>query len=227
MACMSILEQLSPIQPLVCSLGTPIWPKFPLCPTSLARHFPLLSPESLKTPRIPLFVSCCSIYDNANQAQFKVGVGPVNKLTQRVYSLNRKLGSSSDIIVNTLPKPLGIVFELSKIATGRIFVAELVQGGNADRASRVNQMFESKQRRESGLGRVIYDGGVRAGDLLRATTMVNVVVDLFGLRAPQRVVLFFEVDGRSWAEAMGAIQTSFVADGPVTLILERQRASIS
>ena len=50
------------------------------------------------------------------------------------------------------------------------------------------------------------------------------VVDLFGLRAPQRVIKLFDVEGSTWSETMAAIHASFVADGPVTLILERECA---
>lgn len=166
---------------------------------------------------------CCANGPLDTHVQVKIGVGPVGNLMYRTFPIARQLGPSSDIVVITLPKPLGIVFELSKTGTRRIFVVELVQGGHADRASRVDQLFEGQQRRNSVDGRVIYGGGVKVGDLLRATTTVNVVVDLFGLRAPQRVVLLFEADGRTWAEAVGAIESSFVADGPVTLVLERER----
>ncbi|MCO5574531.1 hypothetical protein L7F22_028318 [Adiantum nelumboides] len=122
----------------------------------------------------------------------------------------------------TLPKPLGIVFELSKAANRRIFVAELIPNGNAERATRVNNLFEGQKAREKNNGKTIYGGGVNVGDLLLATTMVNVKVDMFGLRAPQRVVMFFAAEGRTWTETMGAIQSSYVADGPVTLVLERE-----
>ncbi|MCO5566886.1 hypothetical protein L7F22_020569 [Adiantum nelumboides] len=132
-----------------------------------------------------------------------------------------RISLSSPMMV-TLPKPLGIVFELSKAANRRIFVAELIPNGNAERATRVNKLFEGQKAREKNNGKAIYGGGVNVGDLLLATTMVNVKVDLFGLRAPQRVVMFFATEGRTWTETMGAIQSSYVADGPVTLVLERE-----
>ncbi|KAH7431358.1 hypothetical protein KP509_08G044600 [Ceratopteris richardii] len=101
--------------------------------------------------------------------------------------------------------------------------AELIPNGNADRAARVNKLFEGKSSsRESKYGRIIYGGGVNVGDLLLATTAVNVEVDLFGLRAPRRIITFFDAENRTWAETMGAIRSSFVADGPVTLVLERE-----
>eukprot|EP00250_Pteridium_aquilinum_P012591 c20820_g1_i1 orf=66-641(+) len=167
-------------------------------------------------------LSCATITSTTKQAQVKVSVGPIGNLVERVFPVTRKLGPSSTIVVVTLPKPLGIVFELSKVANRRIFVAELIRNGNADRAARVNKLFEGQKSRETKDGKIIYGGGVNVGDLLLATTTVNVVVDLFGLRAPQRVVMFFDAEGRTWTETMGAIQSSFVADGPVTLVLERE-----
>lgn len=181
-------------------------------------HSPLLNARS---PRVLSCIKSSSSSDS-RQAQVKVGVGPVGNLVEQAFPITRKLGPSSNIVVVTLPKPLGIVFELSKMATGRIFVAELIPNGNADRAARVTQLFESQKGRESSHGNVMYGGRVKVGDLLLATTTVNVVVDLFGLRASRRAILLFDVEGRTWAETMGAIQTSFVADGPVTLILERE-----
>ncbi|KAI5068287.1 hypothetical protein GOP47_0016632 [Adiantum capillus-veneris] len=160
--------------------------------------------------------------NTSSSAQVKVAVGPVGKLVERAFSVSRKLGPLSTISVVTLPKPLGIVFELSKAGNRRIFVAELIPNGNAERATRVSKLFEGKKTRERNNGRIIYGGAVNVGDLLLATTMVNVEVDLFGLRAPQRVVMFFAAEGRTWTETMGAIQSSFVADGPVTLVLERE-----
>lgn len=165
---------------------------------------------------------CCATNTSTKQAHVKVAVGPLGNLVERVFPIIRKLGPSSTIVVVTLPKPLGIVFELSKVTNRRIFVAELVTNGNADRVARVNKLFESPKSMESNDGKIVYGGGVNVGDLLLATTTVNVVVDLFGLRAPQRIVVFFDADGRTWTETMGAIQASFVADGPVTLVLERE-----
>ena len=70
----------------------------------------------------------------------------------------------------SLPKPLGIIFELSKSVKGRILVVELVPNGRADRADRIDRLCMG---RKSSPGRIIYDGNAKVGDLLLATTTVS------------------------------------------------------
>lgn len=75
----------------------------------------------------------------------------------------------------TLPKPLGIVFVESPLVDAygknRVMVGELVVGGNADRASRVAQLFDGRKNVASNTP--ILNGGVMPGDILRATTTVS------------------------------------------------------
>ncbi len=77
----------------------------------------------------------------------------------------------------TLPKPLGIVFEESQWRDGngkcRVVVAGLVPGGNADRASRVAKLFHGGSKLTRNQNQPVFDGDVRPGDILRATTTVN------------------------------------------------------
>jgi hypothetical protein len=51
---------------------------------------------------------------------------------------------------------------------------------------------------------------------------VGVIVDFLGIRRPQRVIDVYKVDGRPWHLIMRALNASFVADGDVTLVLERR-----
>lgn len=75
----------------------------------------------------------------------------------------------------TLPKPLGIVFVESPLRNAygkkRIMVGELVAGGNADRATRVAQLFVGRSNAQA--KSPILNGGVMPGDILRATTTVR------------------------------------------------------
>ena len=77
----------------------------------------------------------------------------------------------------TLPKPLGIVFVESPFRNAygknRVMVGELVVGGNADRASRVAQLFVGAPRKNAESNMPILNGGVMPGDILRATTTVR------------------------------------------------------
>lgn len=169
----------------------------------------------------------------------------------------------------TLPKPLGIVFEESQWRDGNgkchVVVAGLVPGGNADRASRVAKLFHGGSKLMHNQNQPVFDGDVRPGDILRATTTVDaltlekqnrswdwmlkvkktrgsfynvwmeiwishildfaqvgVIVDFLGIRRPQRVIDVYKVDGRPWHLIMRALNASFVADGDVTLVLERR-----
>lgn len=53
---------------------------------------------------------------------------------------------------------------------------------------------------------------------------VGVTVDFFGIRRPQRVMDLFVADGRPWHLITRALNASFVADGELTLVLERRNA---
>lgn len=86
-------------------------------------------------------------------------------------------GSCLTMIQVTLPKPLGIEFVESPLKNAygknRVMVGELVSGGNADRASRVVQLFVGAPRKNVQSNIPILNGGVMPGDILRATTTVR------------------------------------------------------
>ncbi|BBN11556.1 hypothetical protein MPTK1_5g12910 [Marchantia polymorpha subsp. ruderalis] len=161
--------------------------------------------------------------DDREEVKLKIPVGPTGNCLEQTFTFKRLLGPSSVFVVVTLRKPLGIIFEAVESRNKeRVVVAELVQGSHAQRAARVNQMFQgADSNRKSCGGGVILNGDVRPGDILRATTTVGVVVDLFGIRAPVRVMMLHKADGRCWDDTMAALKASFVADGPLTLVLER------
>lgn len=159
----------------------------------------------------------------------KIKVGPVRGLSEKVYKFQKIFGPSSSIVVVTLPKPLGIVFEESPLRNAygknRIMVGELIAGGNADRASRVAQLFLGAPRKNAQSNIPLVNGGVLPGDILRATTTAGVLVDFFGIRRPQRVMDLYVADGRPWHLVMRALHASFVADGGLTLVLERRNTN--
>ena len=53
----------------------------------------------------------------------------------------------------------------------------------------------------------------------------GVLVDFFGIRRPQRVMDLYVADGRPWHLVMRALHASFVADGELTLVLERRNTN--
>ncbi|CAK9205981.1 unnamed protein product [Sphagnum troendelagicum] len=162
----------------------------------------------------------------AEEVRVKIQVGQVGNCSESVYFFHKIFGASSSIVVVTLPKPLGIVFEESQWRDGngkcRVVVAGLIPGGNADRASRVAKLFHGGSKLMRNQNQPVFDGDVRPGDILRATTTVGVIVDFLGIRRPQRVIDVYKVDGRPWHLIMRALNASFVADGDVTLVLERR-----
>ncbi|KAL2620492.1 hypothetical protein R1flu_000697 [Riccia fluitans] len=162
--------------------------------------------------------------DDREEVKLKIPVGPIRNCLDETFTFKRILGPSSVFVVVTLRKPLGIIFEaVRKRNKEKVVVAELVPGSNAQRAFKVNQMFQGAgSNRKSRGGSVILNGDVRPGDILRATTTVGVEVDLFGIRAPKRVMMLHVADGRRWDDTMAALKASFIADGPLTLVLERE-----
>lgn len=67
---------------------------------------------------------------------------------------------------------------------------------------------------------------VQEGDVLRACTATNIVYPAqalaFGLKPPTRCVVCYGADGQRWPQVIAALQKGLVADGPVTLVLERR-----
>jgi len=66
----------------------------------------------------------------------------------------------------------------------------------------------------------------REGDVLRACTATNIVYQpaalAFGMQQPRRTVVVYGADGQGWPQVAAALQKGLVADGPVTLVLERR-----
>ena len=68
----------------------------------------------------------------------------------------------------------------------------------------------------------------RRGDVLRAFTSSTISfgprAQLLGdLSGSKRAVVLFGADGQSWVKTISALKSGLVADGPVTLLLERDR----
>eukprot|EP00850_Spirogloea_muscicola_P026704 SM009607S24928 [mRNA] locus=s9607:1:523:- [translate_table: standard] len=122
---------------------------------------------------------------------------------------------------------MGIVFEEQRgqgVGSGcRVVVSSLIPDTKAHRAARVAQLSQSRPSKALGQQPLLHDA-VRPGDVLRATTSVCVAVDFFGIRQPQRIWYLYKTDGCRWEETMRALQASFVADGDLTLVLERRQA---
>jgi hypothetical protein len=64
------------------------------------------------------------------------------------------------------------------------------------------------------------------GDILRACTSTNIVYEpkalAFGMQPPTRAIVLYGADGQGWPQVVAALKKGLVADGPVTLVLERR-----
>ena len=145
----------------------------------------------------------------------RVEVGPVGRTVRRSFALQRRLGASSSLFAVTLPRPLGVVFVPA--ADGGVRVAALVPGSTAGRAA--------------GVARLSPDGSATPlpGDLLRACTATvfsfPAGAQLLGeLKGTTRTVVLYGADGQSYEKTFAALAQGRVADGPVTLLLERAQA---
>ena len=144
----------------------------------------------------------------------RIETGTVGKLKPQSYLFDKKLAPPSKLLTVTLPRPLGIIFE-EDYAHKRAVVAEIVEGSNADQLAK-----------RSALGPSGDDNSPRVGDVLRACTTTNIVYKpaalAFGAQIPERAIVLFGADNERWSRVAVALKRGLKADGPVTLVLERQ-----
>ena len=138
--------------------------------------------------------------------------GPESGRRRRTFVFAPKLSQPSSLVTVTLPRPMGIVFAPDR--QGRARIESLVSGSHAGRAASVGKL--------SGMGAQ----APQVGDLLRACTSTVFTftpqAHLLGdLKGTKRVVTCFGADGQPWRAVSAALRQGMVADGAVTLVLER------
>jgi hypothetical protein len=144
----------------------------------------------------------------------RLEIGPVGSTVPRTFIFEKRYNNNvpSVIVVTQLQRPLGIVFEEGPGGEAR--VAELIPGGNADQLRRQTSLDPSLSKRAP-----------RVGDILRACTATNVVYQtgalLFGAQPPQRTIVVYGADDQRWPNVAAALTRGLLADGKVTLVLER------
>ena len=153
----------------------------------------------------------------------KVPVGIVGKRRERVFALRKTLGwrdgvpgAESEVFSVTMDRPLGVVVE--RDTDGRMRVADFVEGSRAGRAAAVARL--------QGLNETAGARAPERGDVVRAFTTTTLSygprAQLLGdLSGTKRAVVLFGADDQPWGKTIGALKSGLVADGPVTLILER------
>lgn len=152
--------------------------------------------------------------------RLKVDVGVVGGRRQRTFVIRKTFSFSSDVVSVTMERPLGIVFE--RDTEGMVRVADMVQGSRAGRAAAVERL------QGGGFSGAAVVGAPRRGDVLRAFSTTTLSfgprAQLLGdLSGTKRAVVLFGCDGQPWNKVVGALKAGLVADGPVTLLLERAR----
>jgi hypothetical protein len=130
----------------------------------------------------------------------------------RTYVFERVLPTSSEIVSVTAERPLGIVFE--EDADGRVRVSEFIPGSRAAKAAEVASLAPFGAQ------------CCRKGDILRAFTATQVVYKttaaLTGdLSGTKRVRTLYGADDKDWKDVSAALASGRVADGPVTIVVER------
>ncbi|GAQ83728.1 hypothetical protein KFL_001590160 [Klebsormidium nitens] len=177
--------------------------------------------RSLRAVRVEDLSPAAPQPEEEEPVDVKVPVGFVGETSDTVFSVRKLLPAPSVLVTVTLPKPLGIVFEESRIRK-RVVVADLIPGGNAEQAARVVQMFGTVRTSGRDGASARTGAAVQKGDVLRGLTTTQCIVDLFGVRAPRRASVYFDTKNRRWGEIMGAFGAVKVSDGEITLVLERK-----
>ncbi|KAH7616766.1 hypothetical protein NADE_001574 [Nannochloris sp. 'desiccata'] len=144
----------------------------------------------------------------------RIEVGAVGATQFRTYFFDKLLPQSSQLVVVKLPRPLGIVFE-EDTRMGRAVIAEIVAGGNADQLSK-----------KASLDLRLAATAPQKGDILRACTATNIVYRtgalILGAQTPERAIVVYGADNEKWPAVATALTRGLVADGEVTLVLERK-----
>jgi hypothetical protein len=144
----------------------------------------------------------------------RIEVGTVGATQLRTFLFDKILPQPSQLVVIKLPRPLGIVFE-EDTRMGRAVLAEIVPGGHADQRSK-----------RASLDLSLASTAPKEGDILRACTATNIVYRtgalLLGAQTPERAIVVYGADNEKWPAVATALKRGLVADGEVTLVLERK-----
>eukprot|EP00873_Tetraselmis_striata_P001020 jgi/Tetstr1/421284/TSEL_001157.t1 len=146
--------------------------------------------------------------------RIRIDVGPVGSREPRTFVFEKLLPHPSKLIKVTLPRPLGIVFEEDE-RRQRVVVGSFVEGGLAEQEYKRAKLDRSRE-----------EGTALLGDVLRAitcTTLIYAPASMFGAAAPIPTISVYSADQQKWPKVVTALKRGSVADGEVTLILERRR----
>lgn len=144
--------------------------------------------------------------------RLRIDVGPLKARQPRTFVFDRKLARPSKLVKVVLPRPLGIVFE-EDTRRKRAVVVDFVEGSIAE-----------QERKKARLDKTREESVPLEGDVLRAvtcTTLMYETASLFGAASPVRTIGLYSADDQKWPDVVTALKRGAVADGPVTVVLER------
>ncbi|PSC75309.1 peptidase S9 [Micractinium conductrix] len=154
------------------------------------------------------------VEEEAEGERLRLEVGTVRQLQKRTFVFEKVLPQPSQLVVCTLERPLGIVFE-EDARRKRAVVADFAPGGHAEQVTK-----------RAALNPALAASSPLRGDVLRACTATNIVYQpaalAFGAQLPKRTIVVYGADGQTWPQVAAALRKGLVADGPVTLVLERR-----
>jgi hypothetical protein len=146
-----------------------------------------------------------------------IEVGPTTeKKSQRRFLFKKVLATESTIIAYEAVRPLGIVFEVDTF--GFLRVVEFNPSSIAARKDAVQRLQPATTMSQS----------PAIGDVLRGFTAVSIKYGpraalLGDLSGTKRMVVTYGVDNQETRSVLKALASGTVADGPMTLVLERAR----
>ncbi|KAL4428114.1 hypothetical protein ABPG75_002203 [Micractinium tetrahymenae] len=162
----------------------------------------------------PISYTPWPVEEGVEGERIRIDVGAVGERAPRTFVFSKALPQPSQLVVATLERPLGIVFEEDK-RRKRAVVAGFAPAGHAEQLAK-----------RAALNPALAATAPREGDVLRACTATNIVYQpaalAFGAQKPKRAIVVFGADGQGWPQTIAALQKGLVADGPVTLVLERR-----
>lgn len=146
--------------------------------------------------------------------RFRVDVGNIGERKPQTFLFAPLLQQPSRLVCVTLPRrPLGVIFVPDR--AGRVRIAEFVQNSDAGRAASVERLLSPSGAQAP-----------KVGDVLRAVTATvfsfTPQAQLLGdLTNTKRTVVLFGADDEPYDKVFAALRQGLVADGPVSLVLER------
>jgi hypothetical protein len=158
-----------------------------------------------------------TVQEGQSGERVTIEVGPTaEKKSQRKFLFKKVLATESSIIAYEALRPLGIVFEVDTF--GFLRVVDFNPTSKAYQRDAVQRLQPATSMSQS----------PAIGDVLRGFTAVSIKYGpraalLGDLSGTKRMVVTYGVDNQTSGSIFKALASGTVADGPMTLVLERAK----